>query len=235
MSGVLIATKVHMPALRTGHIRREALLARLDTGLARGHRLFLLSAPAGYGKSSLIAEWISARDLAAAWLTLDDGDNDPARFVAYLVGAVQTARPQAGARTLGLLSAPGSPAPELLLAPLVNDLDEPAAPLLIVLDDYHMIQQQLVHAAVAFLLEYLPAHVHVIIASRADPPLPLARLYGRDLVTETRLADLRFDEVEAERFLAANLAQPVPAAALSTLVARTEGWVTGLQLAAHSL
>ena len=235
MSGVLLATKLYIPALRTGHIRRESLLARLDEGLARGHRLFLVSAPAGYGKSTLIAEWIGARNLTTAWLTLDDGDNDPARCMAYLVAALQTVRPQAGTRTLGMLSTAGSLAPEPLLAPLVNDLNETAEPLLIVLDDYHVIQQQLVHAAVTFLIDYLPPHVHLIIASRADPPLPLARLYGRGLVTEIRLADLRFDEIEAERLLMADLQQPVPAAAVSTLVARTEGWITGLQLAAHSL
>lgn len=235
MSSVLLATKLHLPALRPGHIRRELLLGRLDAGLARDARLVLLSAPAGYGKSSLLAEWISERKLAVAWLTLDAGDNDPARFVAYLIASIQTAHPDAGVTTLGMLNMGGALAPEPLLAPLMNDLADLADSLLIVLDDYHAIQNQLVHAAVAFLIEYLPAHIHLVIASRADPTLPLARLYGRGLVTEIRLADLRFDEVDAGRFLAAILQRPLPAAGVSTLVARTEGWVTGLQLAAHSL
>jgi LuxR family maltose regulon positive regulatory protein len=237
MSEALLQTKLFIPPVRPGYIPRPRLLERLAQGLHR--RLTLISAPAGFGKTALLGAWLTApRDgprVATAWLSLDKGDNDPARFLRYLVAALQNLAPGLGDGLLGALGGPQpSPLPALLTA-LINDLAQLSEPSVLVLDDYHLIEAQPVHQAVAFLLEHLPSHLHLALATRADPPLPLARLRAREDLTELRAAELRFTPEEAALFLNESRRLGLEAEQVVALATRTEGWVAGLQLAALSL
>ena len=226
---VLLATKLHMPASRPGLVPRPRLAGRLDEGLARG--LTLVCASAGYGKTVLLADWARRGEHPTAWLSLDVGDNDPARFWRHAVAALDRARPGIAERVAPLL---GPPAPSFqgLVTALINELasDE----VLLVLDDYHVISTQQVHESLAFLLEHRPAGICVVLASRSDPPLALARLRARGQLTEVRAADLRFTLAEAATLLQQETAA-LPEASVAALAARTEGWAAGLQLAALSL
>jgi LuxR family maltose regulon positive regulatory protein len=215
--------------------------------------LTLISAPAGFGKTSLVGAWrtsVGEHGCSMAWLTLDDGDNDPVRFWYYAASALESVRPGAAATARSLLlsigQAPlGQDGPgwlEAVVAALINDLaaaaeaqGQDAAPLVWVLDDYHTIRHPAIHDSLAFFIEHMPHHVHVIILTRADPLLPLARLRARDLLVELRAADLRFSATETEVFLNQVMALGLPAAEVRTLEARTEGWAAGLRLAALSL
>ena len=216
--------------------RARAWRERLDEGLGRG--LILVCAPAGYGKTVLLADWARRGQRPAAWLSLDAGDNDPTRFWRHAVAALDRVRPGIGERVGPLLGPPAPPSFEALVTALINELaaqpgdDE----VLLVLDDYHLIGSQPVHASLGFLLEHRPPGLHLVLASRADPPLALARLRARGQLTELRAAELRFT---AERGSGAAAAMPpvpsLPDAAVAALAARTEGWAAGLQLAALSL
>ncbi len=227
---VLLATKLHMPGPRAGQVPRPRLLARLDEGLARG--LVLVCAPAGYGKTVLLADWTRRGGRPVAWLSLDAGDNDPARFWRHAVAALDRARPGTGERVAPLLGPPAPSSFQGLVTALINDLAADQA--LFVLDDYHLISARQVHESLAFLVEHRPAGICVVLASRSDPPLPLARLRARGQLAEVRVAELRFTPAEAGELL-----QPVtsalPDASVAALAARTEGWAAGLQLAALSL
>lgn len=235
ISNHLLATKLQVPPLAPSLVPRPALLKRLDEGLRQDRRLILVSAPAGYGKTTLLGEWVRQRGLPVAWISLDEGDNDPVRFLAYLITALRTIKPQVGAAALSVLQSSPSQPLEAVLTPLVNGMVEVQGSLLIALDDYHLIDVQAVHAATAFLLERLPPQAHLAIATRADPPLPLARLRGRGQLTELRLNDLRFTPDEAARFLEGALGlKPYPED-VATLTSRTEGWAAGLQMAAASM
>ena len=227
---VLLATKLHMPGPRAGLVPRPRLLARLDEGLARG--LVLVCGPAGYGKTVLLADWARRGGPPVAWLSLDAGDNDPARFWRHAVAALDRARPGTGDRVAPLL---GPPAPSSfggLVTALINDLAGGEARL--VLDDYHVIGARQVHESLAFLAEHRPAGICVVLASRSDPPLPLARLRARGQLTEIRAAELRFTPAEAAELLR-HAASALPDGSVAALAARTEGWPAGLQLAALSL
>ena len=227
---VLLATKLHMPASRPGQVLRPRLTARLDEGLARG--LILASAPAGYGKTVLLADWARRVGHPVAWLSLDAGDNDPARFWRHAVAALDRARPGTGERVAGLLG-PSAPASfQGLVTALINDLAGEEA--LLVLDDYHVISAQQVHESLSFLVEHRPAGIGLVLASRSDPPLSLARLRARGQLTEIRVAELRFTPAEAGELLQ-HAASALPDASVAALAARTEGWAAGLQLAALSL
>jgi len=231
---VLLATKLHVPRPRPGFVPRPRLVGALDEGLAR--RLILVCAPAGSGKTALLADWASG-SRPVAWLSLDAADNDPVRFWRHTVAALDRARPGIGER-VGLLLGPPAPASfEGLVTALINDLAaQPGdGEVLLVLDDYHLIDAQPVHASLAFLLEHLPPGLHLVLASRADPPLPLARLRAGGQLAEVRTADLRFSAEEAAAMLRESAGADLPAAAVAALAARTEGWVAGLQLAALSL
>ena len=217
MSTVLLATKLHIPRRRPGDVTRPHLIERLRSGLDQGHVLTLVSAPAGYGKTSLVAAWLEELGRPAAWLTLDESDNDPIRFFAYLIAALRTARPDVGDANDASLAATSMPPLETVLAPLLNELAADPRQLVVVLDDYHLVQTRSIHETVSFLLDYLPPQVHLVIASRSDPALPLARLHGRGLVTELRLADLRFSREEAGQFLQNTLGWELPADEIAIL------------------
>ena len=231
---VLLATKLHMPASRPGLVQRPRLTARLDEGLARG--LVLVCAPAGYGKTVLLADWARRGAHPAAWLSLDEGDNDPARFWRHAVAALDRARPGIGERVAPLLGPPAPSSFQGLVTALINELAaQPGdGEALLVLDDYHVIGSQQVHESLAFLLEHRPAGIRVVLASRSDPPLALARLRARGQLAEVRVAELRFTPAEAAELLQ-HAASALPEASLAALAARTEGWAAGLQLAALSL
>ena len=231
---VLLATKLHMPASRPGLVQRPRLTARLDEGLARG--LILVCAPAGYGKTVLLADWARRGAHPAAWLSLDEGDNDPARFWRHAVAALDRARPGIGERVAPLLGPPAPSSFQGLVTALINELAaQPGdGEALLVLDDYHVIGSQQVHESLAFLLEHRPAGIRVVLASRSDPPLALARLRARGQLAEVRVAELRFTPAEAAELLQ-HAASALPEASLAALAARTEGWAAGLQLAALSL
>jgi LuxR family maltose regulon positive regulatory protein len=233
--GPLLTTKLHAPRRRGGLVARPRLIERLSCGEEAA--LTLVSAPAGFGKTTLLTDWLSAAataDRSVAWLSLDARDNDPALFWAYVVAAVQTAVPDVGGGALALLSSPQTSA-DAVVASLVNDVDAMSGDLVLVLDDYHVIESPEVHAGMAFLLEHLPAHAHVVIAGRADPSLPLARLRVGGELVELRAADLRFTAEEAAEYLTEAMGVALSAGEVAALDSRTEGWIAALQLAALSL
>ena len=200
-----------------------------------GRRLCLLSAPAGYGKTTLLSEWAVSTALDVAWLSLDEDDNDSVRFWSYLVAALQRVANGLGRGIPDALRGPQRVPIQPLLASLINQLAERSGGLALVLDDFHLITNERIHQGLAYLLEGLPAHVGLVIATRADPPLPLARLRGRGQLTELRQADLRFTHDEAAAFLSSVLGLELSQDVITALEERTEGWITGLQLAAISM
>jgi ATP/maltotriose-dependent transcriptional regulator MalT len=233
MTTPLLATKLYVPPPRPNIVRRPRLIARLNEGL--DHKLTLLSAPAGFGKTTLLSEWIAGCECQVAWLSLDKGDSDPARFLAYLVVALQTIEANIGAGVLGALRSSQPPPVEAILTALLNDLTTLSDSFVLNLDNYHVLDAQPVDQALTFLLEHLPSQMHLVIATREDPQLPVARLRAGGHLTELRAADLRFTASEAAAFLNQAMALSLSAADVAALETRTEGWVAGLQLAAISL
>ncbi|HEX6526822.1 MAG TPA: LuxR C-terminal-related transcriptional regulator [Streptosporangiaceae bacterium] len=232
MSGqdVLLATKLHVPRPQPGFVLRRRLVESLEDGLARGR--VLVCAPAGSGKTALLADWARGGGRSVAWLGLDGGDSDPARFWRYVVAALDRARPGLAAR----VGPPPSRSFEGLVTALINALAaDPGPDEVLVLDDYHLVDSGLVHESVAFLLENLPPGLQVVVSGRADPPLPLSRLRARGQLAELRAADLRFTDEEAAALLGEAAGPGLPGTAVAALVARTEGWAAGLQLAGLSL
>jgi LuxR family transcriptional regulator, maltose regulon positive regulatory protein len=233
----LVTTKVRVPRTRTELVPRP----RLREALVRneGRRLTLVSAPAGFGKTTLLSEWLEDRSedgRSVAWLSLEEADNDPARFLAYLVSALQSALGEGiGEGVLASLRLPEFPPVEAVVGVLINELADVRDEVTIVLDDYHVIHSGPIHEATSFLLEHLPENVHLVISSRADPPLPLAKLRARDQVTEIRAAALRFTTEEATAFLKGVMGLTLSAADVAALEAVTEGWIAALQLAALSM
>src|SRR6266581_2175717 len=198
----MLTTKLYIPRLRPNVVSRPRLIERLNEGLQR--KLTLISAPAGFGKTTLVSEWaegIERPRARTAWLSLDEGDNDPIGFLTYLVAALQTMAANIGEGVLGVLQSPQPPPIEAILTALLNDLTTISDHCALVLDDYHVIDAQPVAHALTFLLDHLPPHLHLVIATREDPPLPLARLRARDQLTEVRVTDLRFTHSEAAGFL----------------------------------
>jgi len=229
----ILATKLYVPPLRPEMVSRPRLIAQLNEGLHR--KLILISAPAGFGKTTLISEWLAWCERPAAWLSLDAGDSDPIRFLTYLVAALQTIAPHIGEEVPGILQSSQPPPPEAVLTALLNDLATLPDHSILVLDDYHMIDARAVDQALTFLLEHLPPQMHLVIATREDPALPLARFRARDQMIELRITDLRFTHAEAAAFLNRVMGLNLSAQDIAALEQRTEGWIAGLQLAALSL
>ncbi|HSR29000.1 MAG TPA: LuxR C-terminal-related transcriptional regulator [Anaerolineae bacterium] len=229
----LLATKLHIPPARPNLVARPRLLERLDQGLSA--RLILLSAPAGFGKTTLLSAWLAGLPSSAAWVSLDTGDNDPAAFLNYLIAALRTIEPEVGERARQVLRSPQPPSIESILTLLINELATMAKDMVAVLDDYHVIDIPAVHDIIVFLLEHLPLRMHLVIATRVDPPLPLARLRARGHLSELREGDLRFTTEETTDFLNQTMDLRLSAEDIAALEARTEGWVAGLQLAGLSL
>ena len=239
MPAALLETKFYVPRSRPGLVPRLRLRERLDRGTAL--KLTLISAPAGFGKTTLLTEWLAAGPAApaderlAAWLSLDRGDNDPASFWAYVIAALRTVASGVGESALALLHTPQPPPIETVLTALLNDLGVVASETVLVLDDYHVIDARDVQDGMAFLLDHLPPWLHVVIASRADPALPLARLRARGELVETRAAELRFTPDEAVAYLNEMMGLQLTARDVAALEGRTEGWIAALQLAALSM
>lgn len=229
----ILTTKLYRPRPRTDLVARPQLLNRVVEATRRP--LTLVSAPAGFGKTTLLAAWLEQSSGRVAWLSLDDGDNDPIRFWTYCIAALQTVEPTLGEDLRPILLAPQLPATETILTPLLNDLAAQSQPLTLVLDDYHVIAAPAIHEAITFLVEHLPPLAHLVIAGRTNPPLPLSRLRARGQLAEIRAADLRFNQAEVAHFVQEVVGQPLSTADIAALEARTEGWVAGLQLAGLSL
>jgi len=231
----ILATKLYVPPPRPKVVLRPRLIERLNEGLHRTPSVTLISAPAGFGKTTLVSEWVAGCGRPVAWLSLDEGDNDPARFLAYLVAALQAIAANIGEGVLGVLQAPQPPPTELILTALLNEITTLSDNFVLVLDDYHVIDDKPIDEALTFLLEHLPPQMHPVIATREDPQLPLARLRARGQLTELRAADLRFTPDEAADFLNQVMGLNLSAADIAALETRTEGWIAGLQLAALSM
>src|SRR6266542_35188 len=252
---MLLATKLYIPPPRPKVVLRPRLIERLNEGLYR--KLTLIAAPAGFGKTTLVSEWLAARtedrglrtetvtsslspqssalSTRVAWLSLDEGENDPTRFLTYLVAALQTIAATIGAGVLGVLQSPQPPSTETILTALLNEITTIPDHFVLVLDDYHVIDAKPVDTALTFLLEHLPPQIRLVIATREDPQLPLARLRGAGQLSELRVTDLRFNRSEAAEFLSQAMGLHLSAEDVATLETRTEGWIAGLQLAALSL
>ena len=253
----LLQTKLYIPPIRPSLVSRPRLIERLNTG--RHRKLTLISAPAGFGKTTLVSEWVSDFRLSildfgsslaeenpiqnqqseiqnrVAWLSLDEDDNDPARFLSYVVAALQTIDASIGKGVLGALQSPQPPPVEAVSTTLLNEIATALIDLTLVLDDYHLIQVQSIHDALTFLLDHLPPTLHLVLITRADPPLPIARLRGRGQLLELRQADLRFTSEEAAEFFNQAMELNLATEDIVTLESRTEGWIVGLHLAALSL
>ncbi len=241
MDRPLLTTKLHVPALRANLVPRPRLVERLNDGLRDQHRLILVCAPAGFGKTTLLGEWIQSLPEGegpaprVAWITLDEGDNDPARFSAYLVAALRQLDEAVGQASTGALALAGSLLHEAQLVELINQLAALPQTLILALDDYHRVTSQVIHDAVTFLIDHLSENLHLVLATRGDPPLPLPRLRARGQLTELRQSDLRFTATEAAAFLNDVMGLDLWPEDMDALEARTEGWIAGLQMAALSL
>ncbi|HEU5013040.1 MAG TPA: AAA family ATPase, partial [Roseiflexaceae bacterium] len=229
----ILTTKLYIPPARQNAVLRPRLIEQLHENLHR--KLSLISAPAGFGKTTLVSTWLAGCDRQIAWLSLDEADSDLTRFLTYLVAALQTVAPAIGAGLVNVLQSPQSPPPEAILTTLLNDIATIPEYFILVLDDYHVIDARPVDLALAFLLDHLPPHMHLVITTREDPQLPLARLRARSQLAELRASDLRFTSAEAATFLKQVMDLDLSADDVAALESRTEGWIAGLQLAALSM
>jgi len=233
VTALLLTTKLHPPPMQSALVPRPRLIQRLNAGVAG--TLTLVSAPAGFGKTTLLSDWARHSETRVAWLSLDAGDSDLVRFLGYFVAALGQLHAGIGAGALAMLGSPQPSPLEAVLTALLNDVATLSTPCALVLDGYHAIEAQPVHGALAFLLDHLPRQMHLVIGGRADPPLPLARLRGRGQLAEIREDDLRFSLDEATAFLNQIMGLGLSGDEVAALEARTEGWIVGLQLAALSM
>ncbi len=230
-----LSTKLHQPPSRADALLRTRLIQRLEDGAREGRTITLISAPAGFGKTTLISAWLQHSHRRAAWLSLDQGDNDPIRFWRYVIASLQTLEASWGEAALGMLIAPQAPPLESVVTALINDLAAVPHPIVLVVDDYHVITDLNIHTSLDFFLDHTPPHLHVAITTREDPPLSLPRRRARQQLTEIRAADLRFTLGEAADLLNSIMRLGLTSADIAALEQRTEGWAVGLQMAALSL
>jgi LuxR family maltose regulon positive regulatory protein len=229
----LLTTKLYIPPVRPELVSRPRLIQRLNAHLDR--KLTLISAPAGFGKTTLLSEWAASMDRPVAWVSLDKGDEELTRFWSYLITALQRMQPDIGATALLALRSRQPPLMDPLLTGLINEIASMSQPFVLFLDDVHVIANQQIHDGLTFLLDNLPPQMHLILSSRSDPPWPLARLRARGEMTELRASDLRFSEHEAAAFLNEVMKLDLSADDVAKLEDRTEGWIVGLQMAALSM
>ncbi|WP_314585676.1 LuxR C-terminal-related transcriptional regulator [Paenibacillus terrigena] len=233
MSIPILSTKLNIPAPRSKVVLRPRLIEHLNDGIHR--KLTLVAASAGYGKTSLIREWLAGCSQTVGWLSLDEADNEPVRFMTYLINAIQTAETNIGKGILALLQSPQSLPIESILVALLNEIASIPYHIILVLDDYHVINSRLIDDAISIMLEHMPPQMHLVIVTREDPPLPLARLRVRDQLIEVRTPDLRFTFNEAAEFIGEVMGLNLSSQSIALLESRTEGWIAGLQLAALSM
>lgn len=235
MASSILATKLYIPPHPPKTVARSRLVNRLNEGLSIGHKLTLISAPAGFGKSTLASEWITSCERPAAWVSLDENDNNPARFLGYLIGALQTVSPNLGADILDAIQSPQISPIDSILTVLLNEISLIPMDFILVLDDYHLTDAKSVDDVLTFLIDHLPPKMHLVITTREDPSLPIPRLRARNQLTEIRAADLRFTPAEATEFLNQVMGLNLTTEDVAALEKRTEGWIAGLQLAALSM
>ena len=250
MSTPILATKLFIPPVRPNLVPRPQLIAQLNQGLQLGRKLTLVSAPAGFGKTTLLSEWLASLEEdkirnpesqipnRTAWLNLDDGDNNLPRFLAYLIAALNPAAEEetaVGKGVLDMIQSPQALPAAAIMTALINDLSAFPGRIILTIDDYHVIDSAAVDEALAYLLEHQPPNLHLVIATRIDPPLPFARLRARDQLTEIRATGLRFSSAEAAEFLNRVMGLNLSTEDITALETRTEGWIAGLQLAAISM
>jgi LuxR family transcriptional regulator, maltose regulon positive regulatory protein len=216
--GQILSAKLRAPRGRPDAVLRPRLMEQLDEGARRS--LTTISAPAGFGKTTLLSAWCRRSELPVAWLSLDEGDNDPLRFVSYLIAAIETVREGFGEASRAILGSTGPSEMEPILATLSNEITEIPNDFVLVLDDYHVVEAKPVHDALAFLLDHPPPGLHLLVAGRADPPLPLARLRARGQLAELRAAELRFSSEEVTDFLSRTMRLDLPPGRASRLWGR---------------
>ena len=233
MSGDLLRTKLTRPPLRAAHVPRPHLITRLNQGL--DGKLTLISAPAGFGKTTVVTEWLSRDDLPVAWFTIDEDDSDPVRFLRYLIACLQTINHALGEQAALALAGGQLPPLKTVINALINDLGDLDGRLILVLDDYHLLRSPTIHDLLAHFVAHQPSQLHLVIATREDPPLPLPRWRARAILTEIRERDLRFSAEEATTLLNEVAGLDLSAVQINKLASKTEGWVSGLQLASLSL
>ena len=230
---LLLNTKLNAPPVRPSHVQRLKLIQRLDK--LRDYKLALIVASAGYGKTALVSEWIAQSPLRVVWFSIDAGDNDPVRFWDYVIAAIQTAYPNIGEITLPLLHEPQPLPIETILSTFINELAALPDSFVLVLDDYHVIESAAIHDGLVFLVERMPALMHIIMTTRTDPPLPLARMRVRSQLLELRSANLRFSQQQMETFFTEVMGLTLTSEEVAALDTRVEGWIAGLQLAGLAL
>ena len=233
----ILSTKLYVPPIQSSLVQRPRLVQHLESGYKNGKRVTLVSAPAGFGKTTVIREWITDKVLEKpfGWLSLDDGDNDPVRFLTYLVSAIQKVDSSLGQSVLTSLNSPQIPSLMELVETLINEISFDAEPFLLVLDDYHLIKKVEVHSILQLLLKHQPDALHLIVITREDPPFALPRMRVEGQITEIRERDLRFTLEEAQAFLIKTMGLEISAQDVGKLEERTEGWAAGMQLAALAL
>jgi len=229
----LLSTKLFIPRPRKNLVYRPRLVERLNAGLDK--KLTLIAAPAGFGKTTLLSEWIPQSPRCVSWLSLDEADNDSTRFWTYFISSLQGLRSDFGKGALALLQSPQAPSIPSILTTLINEITAFPDSFALVLDDYHVIDAQQIHESLVFLIDHLPANMHLVMTTRVDPPLPLARLRVRDQLTEIRVKHLSFTKVETELFLYQEVGESFTPDEVAALEERTEGWIAGLQIAALSM
>ena len=235
METSLLKTKLNIPPTRPQLVQRPGLYERLQEGL--NYKLVLVSAPAGFGKTTLLSEWIhcSKQGISTAWISLDEGDNDPVRFWDYFIASIQTFQTDFAENIMPWLKSSQPPSTEPLMVALINELANIVGDFVIVLDDYHLIESQQIQDGISYMLEHMPAQIHLVIATRSDPPLPLSRFRGKGIMLEVHTDELRFTRDEAADLYNQLKIPELSAEDIAVLNKRTEGWAVGLKMAALSM